>query len=338
MSDDSAVAIAHPNIALIKYWGKREESLHLPVTTSLSLTLSEFPTTTAVSVDPGLPADRVTVGGEPAPAAFQERVVTFLALVRDLADAREHACVDTVNTVPTGAGLASSAAGFAALATAASAAYGLDLDRRALSRLARRGSGSAARSVFGGFAVWWCGEGDGEAGDRSSFAEQIRAPLVDPAMVVAIVDGREKAHPSRDAMRRTVATSPFYDAWARSSARDLDSMRSALDAGDLAAVGEIAEANALGMHATMLGARPAVRYFAPGTIRVLDLVHEMRAGGLGAWFTMDAGPNVKILCDRRDSAAVAQAVACAAERVVVTTPGPGARLRETVAPDAAARP
>ncbi|WP_433590989.1 diphosphomevalonate decarboxylase [Nocardia sp. CA-145437] len=326
---NSVAAVAHPNIALIKYWGKRDEALHLPMTTSVSLTLREFPTTTTVTVRPDLAADRVTFAGAPAPEAFAERVSRFLDLVRELSRDRRPTAVDTVNTVPTGAGLASSAAGFAALALAAATAYGLDPDPRALSRLARRGSGSAARSIFGGFAVWWRGAGDGESGDLSSFAEPIDAPLLNPALVVALVDTREKAVPSREAMRRTVATSPFYPAWVEESARDLDRMRRALGEGDLATVGEIAEANALGMHATMLGARPAVRYFAPGTFRVLDRVLELRAAGIGAWATMDAGPNVKVLCDSRDSAAVAAAVAevaGGAERVVVTTAGPGAAL------------
>ncbi|WP_433561907.1 diphosphomevalonate decarboxylase [Nocardia sp. CA-151230] len=324
---NSVVAVAHPNIALIKYWGKRDEVLHLPMTTSLSLTLREFPTTTRVTQRPDLTADHVTFAGARAPEAFAARVSRFLDLVRELSGDPRHAVVDTVNTVPTGAGLASSAAGFAALALAAGTAYGLDLDRRALSRLARRGSGSASRSVFGGFAVWWRGEDVGDAGDLSSFAEPIDAPLLDPALVVALVDTREKTVPSREAMRRTMATSPFYPPWVAESARDLDRMRKALHEGDLATVGDIAEANALGMHATMLGARPAVRYFAPGTYRVLDRVLELRASGIGAWATMDAGPNVKVLCDSRDSAAVAAAVAevvGGAARTVVTTAGPGA--------------
>ncbi|MBF6169866.1 diphosphomevalonate decarboxylase [Nocardia blacklockiae] len=341
MTGEPVAAVANPNIALIKYWGKRDEALHLPTTTSLSLTLREFPTTTTVTVVSELGSDRVSVAGEPAPDAFAGRVSRFLDLVRELSGDRRNAVVDTVNTVPTGAGLASSAAGFAALATAASAAYGLDLDRAALSRLARRGSGSAARSICGGFAVWWRGDGLGAAGDRSSFAEPIDAPLVTPALVVAVVDDREKRVSSREAMRRTVSTSPFYRPWVETSAHDLSRMMCALRAGDLATVGEIAEANALGMHATMLGARPAVRYLAPASLRVLDRVLALRAAGIGAWATMDAGPNVKVLCDRRDSAVVAEAIAEVAGepgRVVVTTSGPGAALAERRSASAGAGP
>lgn len=333
-------ATAYPNIALIKYWGKRDEALHLPLTTSLSLTLDVFATVTTVTVADELPADDITLGHPrqtppaqvpppaPAPAAFAAKVSAFLDVVRELAGDRRPARVVTVNTGPTGAGLASSASGFAALAMAAAAAYGLDLDQRELSRLARRGSGSASRSIYGGFAQWHRGTGRGAAGDRSSYAEPVDAPLLDPALVVAMVDDREKAVSSRVAMRRTVDTSPFFHPWVRSSAYDLREMLAALAAGDLPAVGEIAERNALGMHATMLGARPAVRYFAPGSMRVLDRVLDLRADGIAAYATMDAGPNVKVLCDRRDSAVVAAALAELddAPRVVVANSGPPATL------------
>ncbi|MFI5781879.1 diphosphomevalonate decarboxylase [Nocardia sp. NPDC051570] len=324
----SVTATAYPNIALIKYWGKRDDALHLPETSSLSLTLGVFATVTTVTVSDELAADSVTVAEVPAPPRFAARVTGFLDLVRDLAGDRRRAQVCTVNTGPTGAGLASSASGFAALAFAASGAYGLDLDRRALSRLARRGSGSASRSIYGGFAQWHRGEGSGAAGDLSSYAEPVEAPRLDPALVVALVDAREKAVDSREAMRRTVETSPFYRPWVQSSEQDLRDMHTALAAGDLAAVGEIAERNALGMHATMLGARPAVRYFSPGSMRVLDRVLALRAAGVAAYATMDAGPNVKVLCDRRDSAEVAAALAetDSAIRVLVATPGPGAAV------------
>ncbi|WP_280465114.1 diphosphomevalonate decarboxylase [Nocardia brasiliensis] len=321
-------ATAYPNIALIKYWGKRDEALHLPVTSSLSLTLGVFATVTTVTIDDDLPADSVTVADGPAAQAFAAKVVGFLDLVRDSAGDHRRARVHTVNMGPTGAGLASSASGFAALAVAAAGAYGLDLDQRALSRLARRGSGSASRSIYGGFAQWHRGEGVGAEGDSSSYAEPVAAPLLDPALVVALVDAGEKSITSRAAMRRTVDTSPFYQPWVQSSEQDLRDMHTAIAAGDLAAVGEIAERNALGMHATMLGARPAVRYFAPGSMRVLDRVLALRAEGVAAYATMDAGPNVKVLCDRRDSAAVAAALAETdpAMRIIVATPGPGAAI------------
>ncbi|MBS9534987.1 diphosphomevalonate decarboxylase [Mycobacterium sp. M1] len=321
---DRATAVAHPNIALVKYWGKRDDELIIPRTDSLSMTLDIFPTVTTVTRDPAARADTVVLNGAAAPDDMARRVSRFLDLVRGLAGGGGHAYVDTRNTVPTGAGLASSASGMAALAVAAARAYGLDLDERALSRLARRGSGSASRSIFGRFAVWHAGDGS----DAGSYAEPVPGVTLDPALVVAMVDTGVKAVSSREAMRRTVATSPLYDAWVQSSAADLAEMQVALARGDLAAVGEIAERNALGMHATMLAARPAVRYISAGSLALLDRVAQLRQDGTPAYATMDAGPNVKVLCDPADAEGVAGVLRAAAPgiRVAIAHCGPGARL------------
>jgi diphosphomevalonate decarboxylase len=324
----SAIAVAHPNIALIKYWGKRDEELVLPRTDSLSMTLDIFPTTTTVRLAPGAEQDTVNLNGVRAEGEALRRIVTFLDLVRDRAGTSQRAVVHTGNTVPTGAGLASSASGFAALATAAAAAYGLDLDATALSRLARRGSGSASRSVFGGFALWHAGTGTPAEADRGSYAEPVSSADLDPALVIAVVDAGPKLVSSRAAMRSTVETSPLYEPWALSSKDDLTAMRAALLTGDLEAVGEIAERNALGMHATMLAARPAVRYLSPATVTVLDCVLQLRRDGVPAYATMDAGPNVKVLCRRADADRVATVVrgAVSGGAVHIARPGPGARL------------
>ncbi|MFE6829163.1 diphosphomevalonate decarboxylase [Streptomyces sp. NPDC057690] len=325
-----ATAVAHPNIALIKYWGKSDERLFLPRTDSLSMTLDIFPTTTRVRLADEAGHDTLTFNGRPATGEAARRIVAFLDLVRERAGLDRRAVVDTENTVPTGAGLASSASGFAALAVAAAAAYGLDLDAAALSRLARRGSGSASRSVFGGFAVWHAGSTAGTAAqaDLSSYAEPVGAAGLDPALVIAVVNAGPKALSSREAMRRTVGTSPLYEPWALSSKADLADMRAALSRGDLPAVGEIAERNALGMHATMLAARPAVRYISPASLTVWDSVLGLRQDGVPAYVTMDAGPNVKVLCRRADAERVAETVRGAAcgGAVHIAKPGPGARL------------
>ncbi|TQJ37139.1 diphosphomevalonate decarboxylase [Streptomyces sp. NBC_00080] len=327
---EDATAVAHPNIALVKYWGKRDEQLVLPRVDSLSMTLDILPTTTRVRLAPNADHDRVTLGGAPAEGEALRRVVAFLDLVRARAGRPLRAVVDSHNTVPTGAGLASSASGFAALAVAAAAAYGLDLDATAHSRLARRGSGSASRSVFAGFALWHAGPpaATPAQADLDSYAEPVPAAGLDPALVIAVVNAGPKAVSSREAMRRTVDTSPLYEPWALSSRDDLSEMRAALARADLDAVGEIAERNALGMHATMLAARPAVRYLAPATLTVLDSVLQLRRDGVSAYATMDAGPNVKVLCHRADADRVADTLRGAAPGgpVLVAGPGPGARL------------
>ncbi|AXE38043.1 diphosphomevalonate decarboxylase [Acidipropionibacterium virtanenii] len=312
----SATACAQPNIALVKYWGKRDEGLILPATGSLSMTLDAFTTTTTVRL--GVEADSFTLNGSPAAEAAMSRTTSFLDLVRELAADDGPAAVTSVNEAPTGAGLASSASGFAALALAASKAYGLDLDQSELSRLARRGSGSACRSIVPGFAVWHAGRDD-----ASSYAEPIPAP--DLRLVIVTIDSHEKAVSSREAMRLTRDTSPFYNAWISSTEAVLDEMVSACRTGDIARIGELTELHALRMHAVIASCRPPVRYLAPASVSVFDAAAALRASGVQAWATADAGPNVCLLTTPGEAGEVASAVS-GLGRVRVVSPGPGARL------------
>lgn len=294
-----ATAEANPNIALIKYWGKADVALNLPVTGSLSLTLDAAPTRTTVELDESLTADEVVLGGTVLSGRPADRVERFLDLVRTASGRTERARVDSVNLIPTGAGLASSASGFAALAAAASAAYGLDLDGRALSRLARRGSGSASRSIFGGLVRWYPG-----VDDESSYAEPVDSAGLELAMVVAIIAAGPKSISSTEAMNRTTSTSPFYPGWAESTPEQLDVMLEAIAYADFTAVGELTESNSLRMHATMAGAWPPVRYPTAASVALLDATRGLRADGIEAYATMDAGPNVKVLCRPVDAARV----------------------------------
>ncbi|MCQ9385619.1 diphosphomevalonate decarboxylase [Brevibacterium sp. 50QC2O2] len=340
-----AIARAHPNIALIKYWGKRDEAWMLPVAGSMSLTLDGFATTTEVTLADAVPtaavpdgtssspADTFELGGAPADAKATARVTAFLDVVRALAaeaglpTAGRAARVRSHNEAPTGAGLASSAAGFAALATAASAAYGLELDSAALSRLARRGSGSASRSIIPGTAIWHAGEGMGRAADAGCFAEALAAP--DMRLVIVTVDGRTKAVSSRTAMRATAATSPFYPAWITSTEQSLQDMQAACAAGDFERIGALTETHAMRMHALIQSCEPPIRYLQPASIALFDECARLRAAGLQAWGTADAGPNVAILTTPEDAAAVAEAATAVigdAGAVRVVGPGPGAAL------------
>lgn len=325
----SATAVAFPNIALIKYWGKRDEALIIPQTSSLSLTLAVYPTTTTVTLLADGGRHEVQQDGIPMPEAAAAKVARFLDHVAGLAGSDQAAHVETSNAGPTGAGLASSASGFAALAAAAAAAYRLDLSPRELSRLARRGSGSASRSVFGGFAVWNAG-----TDDSSSYAEPVHDAHIDASMVLGIVNAGPKPISSRDAMRRTVETSPYNAPWVETNPTELALMRDALRRGDFTAVGEISERNALRMHAAMLGAVPPVRYLTAGSMALLDAVAELRRTGLEAYATMDAGPNVKTLCRSDDAAAVREALAAAAPdtEFVIAEAGPGVSVSNPGAP------
>ncbi|RUQ05822.1 diphosphomevalonate decarboxylase [Curtobacterium sp. HSID17257] len=313
----TATAVAHPNIALVKYWGKADAQLALPATGSVSMGLDVFPTTTTVTLDGAAEADSLVLNGSAAPEGALLRVQQFLDLVRELAGSSDRAAVVSENTVPTGAGLASSASGFAALATAAAAAYGLDLSERDLSRLARRGSGSATRSIPGGVAVWHAGD------DQGSYAERVPAPPM--AMVVVTISAGEKAIGSREAMRRTIATSPFYPAWVTSTTDTVGEVLDACAAGDFTRIGELTESNALRMHATIEGAFPPIRYLNARSVAVFDAVAELRAAGTEAYATADAGPNVVVLTKPEDRGTVASALAGLGD-VIESGTGPGARV------------
>jgi diphosphomevalonate decarboxylase len=232
------------------------------------------------------------------------------------------------NGFPTGAGLASSASGFAALALAASRAAGLTLDRTTLSILARQGSGSAARSVYGGFVELHAGIADN---GRDALAE----PLADEdwplSVLVAITSERPKPVSSAVGMRRTVQTSPFYGGWVKAAPADLDAVRAAVRERDLERLGELAEHSCLKMHGLMLSTRPPLIYWTPATLAVIEAVRALRAAGQPAWFTVDAGPQVKVLCEPGAAARVQRAleVIDGVQRVIATGPGSGALIERT---------
>jgi diphosphomevalonate decarboxylase len=335
----SVTACAGTNIALVKYWGKRDAALNLPAAGSLSLTLAELGSKTRVSFGqaPGGAsaagtADVVMLGDAPADPRFAARVSRFLDLVRDLAGIDQRAVVSTSNTVPTAAGLASSASGFAALALAATRAAGLDLPPPALSALARRGSGSAARSIFGGLVEM-------DAGRNADGSDACARPLLAPAdwdlrLVVGLTARGEKAIGSTQAMDHTAATSPFYRAWIESVAADLAAARQAIAARDLARLGVVAERSALRMHASALAADPAILYWAPATVAVLHAVRAARVGGkLAAYATIDAGPHVKVLCRSGDAAAVVSLLngVPGVLGTLIASPGAGASVLEVEA-------
>ena len=319
-----STARAHPNIALVKYWGKADDELIIPVAGSMSMTLDQFATTTRVELRSSTGTDRFELNGTTADAKATERTTGFLDLVRSLAaaagldTATARANVTSHNEGPTAAGMASSASGFAALATAAADAYGLRLSTKDLSRLARRGSGSASRSLIDRFAIWHAGDSD-----ETSYAEAIDAP--DMAMVSVTVNATAKKVSSRDGMVATRETSPYYQAWIDVTKTTLDEMIAACAAEDFTRIGEITETHAHRMHAVINATHPPIRYLAPVSWQVFDEVTAMRDDGIEAYATADAGPNVVIICRPDAAAAVAQRVGTYGQ-VNTFAPGPGAHL------------
>jgi diphosphomevalonate decarboxylase len=319
----TARARACSNMALVKYWGKRDEALVLPFTGSLSMTMDSLVTESAVTFTGEAGPDTLLLDGAPAQSGEVKRATALLDLIRADDSSLGAARIESHNNFPTAGGLASSASGFAALAAAASWAAGRDPSAAEMSILARRASGSACRSVLGGFVEWVRGE---RADGLDSVARQILdRGTWDVAMSVAMVDVGRKEKSSRDAMKQSVITSPYFDAWVKTTLEDVEQSRAAIVAKDLQRVGEIAERSFLKMHATALTSEPPAFFWKPATLALLEVVRGLRSDGIGAWATIDAGPHVAVL----SAAANAEKVATALKQVsgvrdvLVARPGPG---------------
>jgi diphosphomevalonate decarboxylase len=315
-------ARAGSNIAFIKYWGVVDARLNLPQTSSVSMTLADAHTTTTVEWLPpdALDHDEITVDGRMLAGDAGARVVRHLDRIRGLATYRGHARIASGNNFPMASGIASSASGFAALTVAACAALGLDLSPTRLSALARLGSGSACRSLFGGFVLWERG-----CDDATSIARELYPPehweLRD---LVAIVSAAEKAV-SSEGGHRIAATSPLNAGRIHQVNRILPGVVASITTRDLAALGEAAEWDALAMHAVMMTGAPSLLYWQPGTLEVIHAVRRWRSQeGLPAYFTIDAGPNVHVICEAADAAVIESRLNAlsSVQRVIVSRPGP----------------
>lgn len=314
--------VAHPNIALAKYWGKAPGPGNQPAMPSLSVTLAGMTTDTQLSLVEG-GEDAVVVNGKPVPPGGLAKAVALFDRVRREAGTSTRFRAESTNDFPTASGLASSASGFAALAVAARAAVGLPRDRTVESDLARRASASAARSLFGGFAALPAGKGDDAALPAHPVAPETALPLV---VLVAVTTEDEKSISSTEGMRRTAEIGPYHGAWIVEATRLFAEIERGILAGDLPKVGELAERSALAMHASALAA--GIVYFREATLTALRTVHALRAAGTGAWATMDAGPHVKVLVHRDDEGRVREALEATPGvlRVLRAVPGPGARV------------
>ena len=286
-----ATARANANIAFIKYWGNQDDALKIPANGSLSMNLEGLYAETTVVWQPTLDADRLTLNGEPASEQALARVVRHLNIIREKYQVQGFAEVVSQNNFPMGAGIASSAAAFAALSVAATHAAGLTLSERELTTLARLGSGSAARSVPTGFVEWQKGDTH-----ETSFAYSVAEPsywdLVD---VIAVVSQQHKATGSEDG-HKTAQTSDLQAGRLAKAQERLAACREALLTRDFAHFAEVVELDSNLMHAVMMTSRPALFYWLPLTLRVMQAVREWRASGVPVCYTLDAGPNVHCLC------------------------------------------
>jgi len=295
----TVTAFAPTNIALIKYWGKRDKVLNLPVTSSLSVTLPDHGTTTQLTVI-NESADKIILNDKTisSESPVYQKIKSFIDIFR-----YDNECflVETKNNIPTAAGLASSASGFAALALALDQVYRLNLSLTHLSAIARLGSGSACRSLWSGFVYW-------EKGKKTNGTDSHGIPLEETwpglCMGLNLIQASEKPISSRDAMNITTETSPFYQVWPAFVAQDLQDIKKVIRNKDFENFGRIVERNAIAMHATMQTAWPSIFYSTPETITEMNKVWSLRKAGTSIYFTQDAGPNLKLMFLKNDKKAI----------------------------------
>lgn len=283
-----ATAMAHPNSAIVKYWGKSDEELGLPLNSSASVTIAPYCTRTTVEFSKAYAKDEAFVDNEKASGETEVRIVKHLDRIRKLAGVSLRARVVSLNDFPLGCGFGSSASGFAALTLAASRASELDLRERELSILARQGSGSACRSIPGGFVIWRKGERS-----EDSYAQSIAEPGDIDMRILMVSVGKRKEISSARGM--TLAkTSPLMEAWLAQKDERISSLTKAVRQKSIGEIGSISEAESLCLHAICMTSNPPIIYWAPTTLRIMREVLIMREEGIEAYFSVDAGASVYV--------------------------------------------
>lgn len=314
---------APANIAFIKYWGKKNEKLRLPANSSISMNLSGALTVTSVEFSRKLESDTLFINGLKANKGELQRVSNHLNLIRNISKIKDFARVESKNNFPKASGIASSASGFAALTVAGAKAAELSLSEKQLSILARLGSGSACRSIPDGFVEWKKG-----SKNQDSFAYSLYpADYWDICDVIAVIGQTSKKVSSTEG--HTLAeSSPFYKTRILGMARKVKEIKLALRNKDFTRFGEILEAEAINMHAVMMTSNPALFYWTPKTLEIILKVFDWRSEGIEAYFTIDAGPNVHIICEGKNLEKVKTKVTLIAgvKKVLVNKPAVGTRL------------
>lgn len=318
-----ATAIAHSNIAFIKYWGKIDEALRLPANDSLSMNMSAATTTTTVEFLPKHKSDAIHLIGGTFTKTEKERVIMHLNRIRTKAGIFEKARVVTKNSFPKGTGIASSASGFAALTAAATAACGLILKEKELSELARLGSGSACRSIPDGFVLW-----KHATSSEESFARSLYPPdYWDLRDILVVVETKEKEVGSASGMR-LVATSPFWNARLGGMKKALSRALTAFKRKDIHLLGEVIEEEAMSMHAVMMTQKPPLFYWQETSLQLFQKARLWRAEGIPVYVTLDAGPNVHFITDGKYEDRVIEKIktVISAPSILVSKPSVGTKI------------
>lgn len=292
-------AVSPANIAFVKFWGKKNPKLNIPFNDSISMNLSGCLTTTTVEFGEKFKKDRVTVNGEKVLGKGYERVVMILSLVRKMAKIKLFADVSSKNSFPSDAGIASSASGFSALALSASSAAGLNLSQKELSVLARLGSGSASRSIPDGFTYWKRG-----TDNDSSYSVQIASPGFWNIRDLVVVVSREKKKSGSTEGHSIATTSPYFKLRLKKLPSRIRIIKKAMMGKGFETFGSALEEEAVDLHVMAMTSQPSIFYWNGGTMNTMHAVMEMREKGLACYFTMDAGPNVHVICRGKDEAKI----------------------------------
>ncbi|WP_242258918.1 diphosphomevalonate decarboxylase [Streptococcus thoraltensis] len=279
---------SYANIAIIKYWGKADADKMIPSTSSISLTLENMFTETQLTPLDNASSDEFYIGDVKQGADELNKMSKVLDLFRQ--DPSEFVKIETWNNMPTAAGLSSSSSGLSALVKAANDYFEVNKSQSELAQIAKFASGSSSRSFFGPLSAW-----DKNTGDIYRVETDLKL-----GMIMLVLNDQKKAVSSREGMKRASETSPYFQEWIKQSDQDYKDMLDYLKANDFEKVGELTEANALRMHETNHQAQPAFSYLTDKTQEAIDLVRNLRQSGAKCYFTMDAGPNVKVLCLEED--------------------------------------
>ncbi|MBK5113650.1 MAG: diphosphomevalonate decarboxylase [Candidatus Heimdallarchaeota archaeon] len=324
MISTKATALANSNTALIKYWGKQDEELIIPMNNSISLTVDSLSTTTTVEFSDEFTQDLFILNNEKQTGTAENRVIRHLDLLRSKAKMNLKAKVMSQNNFPTAAGLASSASGFAALTVASCKALELELDQKQLSMLSRRGSGSSARSIFGGFVEWIKADEIGE-----SYAKQLADKNhFDIRDIVVIFKPQKREFSTREAMKISKETSPMFKARLDVVETSLDKMRKAIEQREFNLLGQTAESDCNLVHSIALTSTPKLSFWIDETIRIINLVKDLRQGGIDAFYTVDTGSNMHILTLPQYAEEIDMILRKIPyiEKTVVCKPGDGAKI------------
>lgn len=320
-------AKAHSNIALVKYWGKQDEGLRLPMNSSVAIALDEAYTLTTVDFDERYSEDEVELIGQGFEDSEVAKVIKHLDRVRKIADIETKAKVVSRNNFPKAAGMASSASGFAALSMAAVASAGIELSGQELSVLARNGSGSASRSIPGGVSVWYTGEKNEE-----SYAERIEFPEEWKIKVLLVMaeDTFAKKVSTTEGMAMTKKTSPYYELAVKEAEKNIEKLKTAMASSDWRGFGKVIEDECYRLHTLCMTTDPNLLYWRGMTVEVFQSIYRLREKGLEAFFTVDAGPHVHVITKEEDVEKVKAELnkLSGIKKVIECSVGPAASLVE----------